>query len=68
MDREKDAEERGHAKGLEEGIEIGAERQMIQTIFDMNENNVEIETIAKCARKSIEEIKRILAGGRPKQA
>lgn len=41
---------------------------MIQTIFDMNENNVEIETIAKCARKSIEETKRILAGGRPQQA
>lgn len=74
-DMRNEAEERGHAKGLEEGrvkgieegIEIGANKQTIQMIFDMNENNVAIETIAKCAKKSLEETKRIIAGGRPQR-
>lgn len=51
-----------------EAEKIGADGRTIEMIFDMAENDEPIEKIAKYAKKTIEETKRIIAGGRPKQA
>ena len=50
-----------------EAEKIGADGRTIEMIFDMAENDEPIEKIAKYAKKTIEETKRIIAGGRPQR-
>lgn len=60
----KEAREEGHAEGRAEGIAKGIaegiEQNKKEMIFNMYKEKVPIETIAKCATLTVDEIKKLL--------
>ena len=51
-------------KGKEEGIELGKQENKIEMIINLYHNRVSVETIAKSANLSIDEVKKIISKGK----
>ena len=55
----KDGKLEGKELGIKEGRKEGIEETLVSTIKGMLDNNIDIDTISKITKKSVEEIKKI---------
>ena len=60
----KKGKQEGIELGKQEGIELGKQENKIEMIINLYYNRVSVETIAKSANLSIDEVKKIISKGK----